>query len=223
MKNKAVALLIGVWALSTLTATVVACGETTSQFETIQTFEAEQKVVNATATAAAVIAAGGDPDAGIQVGENTIAAQIQATAQARATADAETGSQTGGKAVGTDAGSEQAQVTGSEDEETEIEVPEGPALEGEATVIMTDPSFFEPEIIKVKVGTTVTWENPRSSASSATAFDGEAEQWDTTDLWKSAFNPEVGSGSHTFQVVGCHRYRSEFSGDTATGAVCVVE
>ena len=223
MKNKAVALLIGVWVLSTLTAAVVACGETTSQFEVIQTFETGERAMNATATAEAVIAAGGDPDAGIQVGANTIAAQIQATAQARATADAETGSQTGGKAVGTDAGSEQAQVTGSEDEGTEIEVPEGPALEGEAVVIMADPAFFDPEIIKVKVGTTVTWENPRSSATSATSFDGEAEQWDTTARWKSAFDPEVGSGSHTFQIVGCHRYRSEFSGDTATGAVCVVE
>ena len=223
MKNRAVALLIGAWALSALASAVVACGETTSQFEVIQTFETGERAMNATATAEAVIAAGGDPDAGIQVGANTIAAQIQATAQARATADAETGSQTGGKAVGTDAGSEQAQVTGSEDEGAEIEVPEGPALEGEATVIMADPSFFDPEVIKVKVGTTVTWENPRSSASSATSFDGEAEQWDTTDLWKSAFNPEVGSASHTFQVVGCHRYRSEFSGDTATGAVCVVE
>lgn len=223
MKNRAVALLIGAWALSALATAVVACGETTSQFEVIQTFETGERAMNATATAEAVIAAGGDPDAGIQVGANTIAAQIQATAQARATADAETGSQTGGKAVGTDAGSEQAQVTGSEDDETEIEVPEGPALEGEATVIMADPAFFDPEIIKVKVGTTVTWENPRSSASSATSFDGEAEQWDTTDLWKSAFNPEVGSASHTFEVIGCHRYRSEFSGDTATGAVCVVE
>ena len=223
MKNKALALLLAVWAFSASAVAAVGCGENTSQFETIQTFESEQKVVNATATAEAVIAAGGDPDAGIQVGANTIAAQIQATAQARATADAETGSETGGKAVGTDAGSEQAQVTGSEDDETEIEVPEGPALEGEATVIMADPAFFEPEIIKVKVGTTVTWENPRSSATSATSFDGEAEQWDTTDRWKSSFNPEVCCASHTFTIVGCHRYRSEFSGDTATGAVCVVE
>ena len=108
-------------------------------------------------------------------------------------------------------------------EAEEIEVPEGPALEGEATVIMADPSRYEPEIIKVKVGTTVTWENPRGSPTSATAFDDAAEQFDTGELWKSSFNPEVGSASHTFQVVGCHRYRSEFSGDTATGAVCVVE
>ncbi|MDE2697448.1 MAG: hypothetical protein OXI23_01130 [Gemmatimonadota bacterium] len=178
--------------------------------------------MNSTATAEAVIAAGGDPEAGITVGKNTIAAQTQATAQARATAQAaEAGANGGGAAVGSEAGSESAQEEG--EEAVEIEVPEGPALEGEVTVIMADPAFFEPEVIKIKVGTTVTWENPRSSATSATSFDGEAEQWDTMDRWKSAFNPEVCCGSHTFTVVGCHRYRSEFSGDTATGAVCVVE
>ena len=220
MKNKVLALSIVVLMSLAIGTSVFACGGPT-QFETIQTFEAEQKATNATSTAEAVIAEGGDPDADIQVGANTIAAQIQATAQARATADAETGSETGGRAVGTDAGSEQAQVEGAEAEE--IELPEGPALEGEATVIMADPSRFEPEIIKVKVGTTVTWENPRGSPTSATAFDSAAEQFDTGELWKSSFNPEVGSASYTFQVVGCHRYRSEFSGDTATGAVCVVE
>ena len=220
MKIKALALLLAVWAAMTVATAIAACGGP-SQFETIQTFEADLKVQNATATAAVIIAEGGDPDAGITVGKNTIAAQIQATAQAKATADAETGGTEGGRAVGTDAGSEQAQVEG--EEAAEIEVPEGPALEGEATIVMTDPAFFEPEIIKVKVGTTVTWTNPRGSPSSATSFEGEAEQWDTTDLWKSSFNPEVGSASHTFQVVGCHRYRSEFSGDTAIGAVCVVE
>ena len=220
MKVKALALLLTVWVAMTVATAITACGGP-SQFETIQTFEADLKVQNSTATAEAVIAEGGDPDAGITVGKNTIAAQVQATAQAKATADAETGGTEGGQAVGTDAGSEQAQVEG--EEAAEIEVPEGPALEGEATVVMTDPAFFEPEVIKVKVGTTVTWTNPRGSPSSATSFEGEAEQFDTTDLWKSSFNPEVGSASHTFQVVGCHRYRSEFSGDTAIGAVCVVE
>ena len=220
MKVKALALLFAVWAAMTVAAAIAACGGP-SQFETIQTFEADLKVLNSTATAEAVIAEGGDPDAGITVGKNTIAAQVQATAQARATADAETGSTEGGRAVGTDAGSEQDQVEGEDAEE--IEVPEGPALEGEVTVVIADTTYFDPEVIKVKVGTTVTWENPRNSASSAKNFEGEAEVWDTKEIWKSSFNPEVCCGSHTFTVVGCHRYRSEFSGDTAIGTVCVVE
>ncbi len=220
MKKSVVALLIAAWAAMTAAAAVTACGGP-SQFETIQTFEADLKVQNSTATAEAIIAEGGDPDAGITVGKNTIAAQVQQTAQARATEEAESGEGSGGAAVGSEAGSESEQEEGAE--AAEIEIPEGPAAEGEVTVIMADPSFFEPEVIKVKVGTTVTWENPRGSPSSATAFDDAAEQWDTTDLWKSSFNPEVCCASHTFEVVGCHRYRSEFSGDTATGAVCVVE
>jgi plastocyanin len=203
-----------------VTICVVAC-EAPTQFETIQTFEAEQKILDSTATAEAVIAAGGDPEAGVQVGAGSIAAQAQATAAAKATAAAEAGTETGGAAVGSEAGSESAQEEGADAEE--IEVPDGPALEGEATVIMVDPSEFDPPVIKVKVGTTVTWENPRGSPTSATAFDDAVEQFDTGELWKSSFNPEVCCGSHTFAVLGCHRYRSEFSGDTATGAVCVVE
>ena len=220
MRINKVALLIAFWAVLTALAAVTACGGS-SQFETIQTFEAEQKIVDTTATAEAVVAAGGDPDAGIQVGAGSIAAQAQATAAAKATAQVEGGTESGGSAVGSEAGSESEQEEGTE--VAEIEVPDGPALEGEVTVNMTDSAFFEPEVIKVKVGTTVKWENPRGSPSSATSFEGEAEEWDTADLWKSSFNPEVCCGTHTFTIVGCHRYRSEFSGDTATGAVCVVE
>ena len=220
MRINKVALLIAFWAVLTALAAVTACGGS-SQFETIQTFEAEQKIVDTTATAEAVVAAGGDPDAGIQVGAGSIAAQAQATAAAKATAQVEGGTESGGSAVGSEAGSESEQEEGTE--VAEIEVPDGPAQEGEVTVNMTDSAFFEPEVIKVKVGTTVKWENPRGSPSSATSFEGEAEEWDTADLWKSSFNPEVCCGTHTFTIVGCHRYRSEFSGDTATGAVCVVE
>ena len=220
MKTSVVALLIAVWSAMTVATAITACGGP-SQFETIQTFEADLKVENATATAEAVIAEGGDPDAGITVGKNTIAAQIQATAQAKATAQAESGEASGGAAVGSEAGSESEQEEGAE--VAEIEVPDGPALEGEVKVSIADTNRFEPEVIKVKVGTTVTWENPRGSPSSARSFAGEAEEWNTSELWKSSFNPEVCCGSHTFTVVGCHRYRSEFSGDTATGAVCVVE
>jgi plastocyanin len=220
MKKSVVALLIAVWSAMTVATAITACGGP-SQFETIQTFEADLKVENATATAEAVIAEGGDPDAGITVGKNTIAAQIQATAQARATEGAESGEASGGAAVGSEAGSEQSQVEG--EEAVAIEVPEGAALEGEARVLLADAYFFEPEVIKVKVGTKVIWENPRSSASSARSFEGEAEQWDTGALWKPSFGGDECCGEHTFTIVGCHRYRSEFSGDTATGAVCVVE
>ncbi len=197
---------------------LVACGGPT-QFETIQTFEADKRIEFVTATAEAVLAAGGDPDAvGIQVAAGSVAAQAQATAAAKATAAAESGEDQAESAVGTDAGSETEQ-TG----DFEVEVPDGPALSGEVNVSMEDTDAFEPQFIKIKVGTTVTWENPRGSPSSATSLEGEAEQFDTGELWKSSFNREKCCASHTFTVVGCHKYRSEFSGDTAVGAVCVEE
>ncbi len=193
--------------------------ESTSQFETIQTFEAEKKITQATATAEAVKAAGGDPDqVGIQVGAGSIAAQAQATAAAKATAAAESGDDQGESAVGTEAGSETEQAA-----EFEVEMPDGAPQSGEVKVSMADTDKFDPRIIKVSVGTVVTWENPRGSPSSASSLDGEAEQFDTGELWKSSFNQEKCCGSHTFTVPGCHRYKSEFSGDTAVGAVCVVE
>lgn len=101
-------------------------------------------------------------------------------------------------------------------------VPSGPAQEGEVTVTITQ-GVFDPQVVKVKVGTTVIWENESGAASSATSLEGEAEQWDTEDIWKSAFNREVCCGQHTFRIPGCHRYRSVFSNDTGVGAVCVVE
>ena len=101
-------------------------------------------------------------------------------------------------------------------------VPSGPAQEGEVTVTITQ-GVFDPQVVKVKVGTTVIWENLSGAASSATSMDDEAEQWDTEAIWKSAFDREVCCGQHTFRIPGCHRYRSLLSNDTGVGAVCVVE
>ena len=103
-----------------------------------------------------------------------------------------------------------------------LAVPDGPAKTGEVTVTITG-GIFNPPLIKVKVGTTVTWENQSGSASNATSMEGEAEQWDTDAIWNSAFDRDVCCGRHTFSVVGCHRYESSFSNDSGIGIVCVVE
>ena len=39
---------------------------------------------------------------------------------------------------------------------------------------------------------------------------------------KGPFDKENPSFDHTFTVEGCFTYTSQFSGDTAIGAVCVV-
>lgn len=198
----------------------VACGASTSQFETIQTFEADNKNLNATATAAAILAAGGDiSQAGaVAVGEGSIAQQAQATAAAKATAQAESGEEQDASVVGSEVGSESEQAV-----EFEVSMPEGPAESGEVTILLADKGFPDPQVVKIIVGTIVKWENERGSPSSAASFDGEAESFDSGELRRAPFNPELCCFEYTFTTPGCHRYRSLFSGDTGQGAICVVE
>ena len=197
----------------------IGCG-TPTQFETIQTFEADKKIEFATATAEAIIAAGGDPAAAaVQVAAGSVAAQAQATAAAKATAAAEAGeSGSGGSAVGTDVGTETEQAI-----EVEFELPEGPAQSGEVTISLENSGVPVPQVVKITVGTVVTWENTRGTASSAASYEGEGEQFDSGELRRAPFSNELCCFSHTFTVVGCHRYHSLFSGDIGVGAVCVVE
>ena len=80
-----------------------------------------------------------------------------------------------------------------------------------------------PRIIKITAGSTVKWTNDRKSASSTRAHAGQAEEWNSDVMSKGTFATEPASYEHTFTELGCFTYRSEFSGDVNTGAVCVVE
>ena len=214
-------IVLAVVALSATAALIaVACGGAT-QFQTVQTFEAEERVRISTATAEAMVAAGLDPDA---LASGGAAATFVAERALTSTAEAEAG---GGEGVGSGSGSgsEQAGSTdiGAAAADFVPEVPEGPAQEGEVTVFI-EQGEFDPQVIKVKVGTKVIWQNKTAAASSATALGEQAEQWDTGDIWRSAFNPEVCCGEHVFKVPGdCYVYRSLFSNDIGVGAVCVEE
>ena len=195
-----------------LAAAITACGQPTT-YDIVQTQTAQNKIDNATATAEAQIALGLDPNNPLQrtVGEGSVAQREQQRVAATQTAIAQAG--------GTLAGTPIPQSG------RDIEVPDGPALTDadSPTVVIAVAGKFEPEIIKVAVGTTVTWTNERRSASTSTSVPGEDEQWDSGNLFKGTFATEAASFSHTFTVPGCHRYQSLQSGDTSSGAVCVVE
>lgn len=197
----------GVVAVALVIAIIaVACGESTEDI--VATSAAQNRIDNDNATRQAIIAAGGDPDnpQGPQVGENTEAAERQRIAAITATA--------------------LSLVTPTPSPTpAAIEVPDGPALTDadNPTVQIGDQGVFTPEILKVQVGTTVVWENPRRSASSTRNFDGEAEIWDSGAFSKGTFDTDPARYSHTFTIPGCHRYGSFFSGDSGEGAICVVE
>ena len=201
-----------------LTTIMAACSSRPTTIEIVATTKAQNKLDNAQATRQAVIDAGGDPDAQVQVVIDSDSAAAVANAERNATATAQAIEGT----VSVGSGSS-AIVQGAA---FEVEVPEGPALTG---VIEVDiPSrgaegvLFDPAIIKIAVGSTVRWGHERKSASSSTSDPGQAEEWDSGAMNKGPFDKENPSFDHTFTVEGCFTYTSEFSGDTAIGAVCVV-
>ncbi len=190
----------------TIAVIAVACGETTENV--IATQQAVNRAENTAIAATKTVAAGGSVtnDGRLTTGEGSIAS-IQATNTA-ATSTALVGA-----------------TPTPEPTEVVIDVPEGPTLTDADNPLIQigDQGVFTPDLIKVQVGTTVTWVNPRRSASSTASDDGEAEDWNSGAMSRGAFATEDPTFSHVFTIPGCHKYRSLFSGDSGTGAVCVVE
>lgn len=198
---------ISVIAISmTIALIAVACGE-----DTQEALQSELRAIHADSTAvarAATIAAGGDPDSNEGL---TTGAGSQASIQATNT------SATSTALVGATATPSPTPVV--------IDVPDGAVLTDadSPTIQIGNVGAFTPEVIKVKIGTTVLWENPRRSASSTASVEDSEEQWNSGAFSKGTFDTDPARFSHTFTVLGCHQYSSLFSGDSGTGAICVVE
>jgi plastocyanin len=193
--------ILSVLATALVIAAAACGGETTASI--IQTQQAENKNTNATATAQA----GGS--GGFTVGSGSVAEQQQQSFAATSTALAAAG---GG-------------ATPTATPSSEVQAPEGPALTDadNPTIEITSTGMFVPEVIKVKVGTTVTWTTTRRSAISTTSLPGEAEQWDSGPMSKGTFDPGPATYQHTFTTLGCHRYMSTQSNERVVAAVCVEE
>lgn len=216
IRNRLILVLTGAFVL---TALLAACGDYTTHTEIIQTSAAFNKIENATATAEVVLAAGGNPDeVEVEVGTGSMAEKHNISVAATAKAEAEQGI----VAEGVGSGGEVLQGAAFD-----VEIPDGPAETGVIVVdipqIGAEGMVFDPAIVKIKVGATVRWTNNRRSASSSTSDPGQGDSWDSGSFWKGTFDKEAASFEHTFNIPGCFTYKSLFSGDTATGAVCVVE
>ncbi len=203
-----------------LTTIMAACSSGPTTVEIVETTKAQNKIDNATATAEVIIARGGDPnEVEVEVGSGSAAEKAAQEQAATATAQAAEGIIK--ESVGGASDDELAQGAAFE-----VEVPDGPALTGVIEVQIlsrgAEGTVFEPPVIKIATGETVTWINDRRSASSTTADPGQDEEWDSDDLHKGPFDKEPPSFAHQFTTEGCFTYHSRFSGDTATGAVCVV-
>jgi plastocyanin len=110
----------------------------------------------------------------------------------------------------------------------EIDMPEGPVLEGPVDVNIGQGGLMDPQTIKINVGTTVNWLNSKGAASSSSADEGQDDMWDSGAFNKGPFDkkPEEWSYSREFTIPGCFTYKSHYSGDADSGnfgVVCVIE
>jgi plastocyanin len=216
IRNRLILVLIGAFVLALVFA---ACAGGPTTTDIVQTSIALNKVENATATAEIVLTAGGNPDeVEVEIGTGSAAERQNIAAAETATALAEEGV----FSEGVGSGGEVKQGAAFD-----VDVPEGPAESG--VIVIDIPQrgavgvVFDPDIVKIKVGSTVKWINSRRSASSSVADPGQDDSWNSGSFSKGTFDKEPGSFEHTFDVPGCFTYTSKFSGDGATGAVCVVE
>ena len=215
IRNRVILVLAGTFIL---TVVLVACGGPTTT-EIVQTSTALNKVENATATAKIVLTAGGNPDeVEVEIGTGSLAERQNILTAETATAEAEQGI----FAEGVGSGGEVQQGAAFD-----VDIPDGPAESG---VIIVDIQqrgavgvVFDPDIVKITVGSIVKWTNSRRSASSTVADPGQDDSWASDSFSQGTFDKEPASFEYTFNIPGCFTYKSLFSGDTATGAICVVD
>ncbi len=228
IRTRVILVLAGALALTTI---LTACSDRPTTEQIVQTAQAQNKLDNAQATRQAVIDAGGDPDEQVQhvIDSDSAAALAANERNAEATVQAEKGIIAEG--VGS---SEIAQGAAFE-----VVIPDGPAQSGVIEIgipsLGAEGVVYDPDLVKITVGSTVRWSHDRRSASSSTSHPGQAEEWDSGDLHVGPFDAAQGkplpSFEHTFTVEGCFTYFSNQSGDAradavfgdpGVGVVCVV-
>ncbi|MBI4305290.1 MAG: hypothetical protein HY678_03125 [Chloroflexi bacterium] len=190
----------------------LACGGPTST-QLVQTVTTGQKIENATATAKALIEKGLDPsNPQVIVGVGSLAEQFQQTAVAGLTATAQAVAAGGGTpAASSDTGG------------LPKEPPAGDPLTGTVTVKIGNRGLFDPDVIKIKVGTTVVWENTERTAHSSVSDPGQAEEWTSGTMSRRVGQTENVKFSYTFTKPGRYTYSSREGGENTQGVVFVVE
>jgi plastocyanin len=204
LKMRAVAILAIALAVSTIA--LAACGGPTTT-DIIQTVQAEEQISRAlTQTAVAASSTGG-----VDSAANRARTAVAGTQMARQTAEANASPTVGGNTGGLPYGDLQPDAI------------DGEPQTGEVVIDIGNNGVFTPEMVKVSVGTTVTWQTSQRTASSSTSFPDQADTWDSGPLSKGTFDTEPKRWSRVFETPGCFQYQSRQSGQSTTGAVCVVE
>ena len=185
-----------------IAATSMACAD--SSIDIVQT---QFAVTRATADAATrvaqetITAAGG-------VDLSSLSGRIRATSAAGATATVE--------ALAAGIGIPTATAV--------AELPPGDPISGTAEVNIGNAGQMDPKVLKITVGTTVTWLNADRFAHSVVTTNADApEKFQSGNLAWPFGSKEVTKFEFTFTKPGKYEYGSRWGGDSSNAVVWVVE
>ena len=207
--------------LSVFLLTIVACSERLDTYEIIGTTTTQQKLDNESGTATAVAeraasmeatrAAGGEVDL-------RPAERAAATAQAEATAAAERGEE-----INLD---DLDRVELVDNLPTEIPSDIEPSSET-VTVQILNEGYYDPDIVVIKVGTSVIWENTQRTPYGILSDSDQEENFNSGGLRRKLGAKENPTFEYTFTKTGRFTYGPDLSGAAMVakgrGVIFVVE
>ena len=207
--------------LSVFLLTIVACSERLDTYEIIGTTTTQQKLDNESGTATAVAeraasmeatrAAGGEVDL-------RPAERAAATAQAEATAAAERGEE-----INLD---DLDRVELVDNLPTEIPSDIEPSSET-VTVQILNEGYYDPDIVVIKVGTSVIWENTQRTPYGILSDSDQEENFSSGGLRRKLGAKENPTFEYTFTKTGRFTYGPDLSGAAMVakgrGVIFVVE
>ena len=207
--------------LSAFLLIIVACGERLDTYEIIGTTTTQQKLDNESGTATAVTeraasmeatrAAGGEVDL-------RPAERAAATAQAEATAAAERGEEINLDDL------DRVELV----DNLPTELPSGIEPSSETvTVQILNEGYYDPDIVVIKVGTSVVWENTQRTPYGILSDIDQEENFSSGGLRRKLGAKENPTFEYTFTKTGRFTYGPDLSGAAMVakgrGVIFVVE
>jgi len=201
--------------------TIVACSERLDTYEIIGTTTTQQKLDNESGTATAVAVRAASMEATRAAGGEVDlrpAERAAATAQAEATAAAERGEE-----INLD---DLDRVELVDNLPTEIPSDIEPSSES-VTVQILNEGYYDPDIVVIKVGTSVIWENTQRTPYGILSDSDQEENFSSGGLRRKLGAKENPTFEYTFTKTGRFTYGPDLSGAAMVakgrGVIFVVE
>ncbi len=210
-----------IFLLVLLSLSVVSCSERLTSYEIIGTTTTQQKLDNDVGTATAEAERAFSMDATRAAGGEVSlrpAEKAAATAQAEATAAAEKGEE-----INLDDLDRVELVDNLPDEIPSDLTPSTETV----TIQILNEGYYDPDIVVIKVGTSVIWENTQRTPYGILSDEGQEEDFNSGGLRRKLGAKENPTFEYTFTKIGRYTYGPDLSGAAMVakgrGVVFVVE